>query len=60
MNIEKYQSRGIKFLILATKNDPVIIYMMEEVEITARHWEDAYQQVRDLGFTPFADEYQKN
>lgn len=58
MNIEKYQSRGIKFVVLATRNDEEVMYLQEEIDVVAKGWEDAYQQVRDMGFTPYSDVYQ--
>jgi len=29
----------------------------QRVEVKARKWDDAYQELRDNGFTPFVDEY---
>ena len=32
-------------------------YLLTEVEVTAKNWADAYDQVRAEGFIPFKDEY---
>jgi len=48
---------GNQFLVLArpTPNDNVV-YLLTEVEVSARNWADAYNQVRAMEFTPLVDE----
>ena len=52
MNNTKKQGR--KFIVLARLSSE---YAQQELEVTARNWDDAYKQVEDLGYTPFVKEY---
>ena len=45
-----------KFIILARFNGDGVIYMLDHINVDAKNWEDAYNKVVILGYTPLKDE----